>query len=180
MSWQHGHGPFVDVSAPVAVIAVAAAFGWLLVASVVLSVIDARTHRLPNRWVLPGYPVLLGAFLVAATADAAWSALLRAAVGGALMFAFYLLLRAAGGGMGGGDVKLAGVLGLALGWSGWPALAVGAVAGFVLGGLYGALLLALRRAGRRTAVPFGPWMLLGAWIGIGAGGAIAGRLLPGL
>lgn len=78
--------------------------------------------------------------------------------------------------MGGGDVKLAGVLGIALGWVGWSALAVGAVAGFVFGGLYGMLLLATRRAGRRTAVAFGPWMLLGAWTGIVWGASLVDRL----
>ena len=88
------------------------------------------------------------------------------------------LLRMLGpGGMGGGDVKLAGVLGIALGWVGWGALAVGAVAGFVLGGVYGVMLIALRRASAKTAVPFGPWMLAGAWIGILFGEDLGHRLL---
>ena len=169
-------GPFAGVDTPLAVVALVLAYLWLAVASVVLAVIDARTHRLPNRWVLPGYPVLLVLFVMACLAGAPWLSFLRALVGGAALFAFYLLLRAAGGGMGGGDVKLAGVLGLALGWAGWAELAVGAFAGFVFGGVYGAMLLAARRAHRRTAVAFGPWMLLGAWTGIVAGAAIAATL----
>ncbi len=167
---------FADAPSLWAVIAVGAAYTWLLVASVALSVIDARTHRLPNAWVLPGYPVFGVLLPVACLSGAPWSSLLRAAVGGAALFVFYLLLRGAGGGMGGGDVKLAGVLGIALGWAGWSALAVGAFAGFIFGGLYGVILLATRRAGRRTAVAFGPWMLLGAWTGILLGGVIADRL----
>ncbi|MCM3696368.1 prepilin peptidase [Microbacterium oleivorans] len=158
--------PFAGVTGPVAITAVALAFAWLAVASTTLAVIDARTHRLPNAWVLPGYPVLSGLLLVACLAGAPWTSLVRAAIGGVVLFVFYAVLRAAGGGMGGGDVKLAGVLGMALGWTGWPALAVGALAGFVFGGLYGTILLATRRAHRRTAVAFGPWMLLGAWTGI--------------
>lgn len=169
-------GLFAEAPGPVALVAVALAYAWLLVVSIALALIDARTHRLPNAWVLPGYPVLGGLLAIACLAGAPWSSLLRAAVGGAVLFAFYLLLRAAGGGMGGGDVKLAGVLGIALGWAGWSALAVGAFAGFVFGGLYGVILLATRRAGRRTAVAFGPWMLLGAWTGIVFGGAIADRV----
>lgn len=168
--------PFADAPSPLAVLAVAAAYAWLAVASVVLAVIDARTHRLPNAWVLPGYPVLSGLFVIACLSGAPWSSLWRSVVGGVVLFAFYLLLRAAGGGMGGGDVKLAGVLGIALGWAGWSALAVGAFAGFVFGGLYGTILLATRRAGRRTAVAFGPWMLLGAWTGILFGGQMTDRV----
>ncbi|WP_244604214.1 prepilin peptidase [Microbacterium oleivorans] len=168
--------PFSGVWGTVGLVAVALAYLWFALASVVLGVIDARTHRLPNAWVLPGYPVFLVLLLVACLAGAPWSSLLRAVIGGAALFLFYLLLRAAGGGMGGGDVKLAGVIGIALGWAGWSALAVGVFAGFALGGVYGALLIATRRAGRRTAVAFGPWMLLGAWVGILVGGALVERL----
>ncbi len=95
-----------------------------------------------------------------------------AAIGGAALYAFYFLLRMIRpGGMGGGDVKLAGVLGLSrLARLGCPL--VGAFAAFILGGVVGiALLLARRR--RRKAIPFGPWMIAGAWIGIVAGEDIA-------
>jgi leader peptidase (prepilin peptidase)/N-methyltransferase len=75
--------------------------------------------------------------------------------------------------MGFGDVKLAGLLGLCLGFVGLPQLAVGVLAAFLLGGLAGVTLIVLRRADRTTAIPFGPWMLAGAWVGILAGGPIA-------
>ena len=73
--------------------------------------------------------------------------------------------------MGGGDVKLAGVVGLYLSWLGWMTFAVGALAAFILGGLYGVVLMVIGRAGRKTTIPFGPWMMLGAWAGVFAGDA---------
>jgi leader peptidase (prepilin peptidase)/N-methyltransferase len=75
--------------------------------------------------------------------------------------------------MGFGDVKLAGVLGLYLGWLGWGPLAVGAFLAFLLGGVLGALLMALGKAGRKSAIPFGPWMLAGALIAVFVGQRIA-------
>jgi leader peptidase (prepilin peptidase)/N-methyltransferase len=69
-------------------------------------------------------------------------------------------------GMGYGDVKLAGLLGLYLGWLGWGPVLVGTFTGFLLGGLVGVALLVTRRAGRRTAIPFGPFMLGGAMLAL--------------
>ncbi len=73
-------------------------------------------------------------------------------------------------GMGFGDVKLAVTLGIALGWYGWPVLFAGTFAGFLLGAVYGVGLMILRRAGRRTAIPFGPFMIAGALAGLLLGG----------
>ena len=88
----------------------------------------------------------------------------------ATLYLFYALLRLIRpGGMGGGDVKLAGVVGIYLGWLGWAPLAVGAFAAFLYGGVFGSALLLGRRAGRKTAIPFGPWILAGAWTGVFAG-----------
>ena len=86
------------------------------------------------------------------------------------MFAVYVVMLVVyPAGMGFGDVKLAGVLGLFLGWVGSGALVVGWFAAFLLGGLYSVGLLVARRAQRRTGIPFGPWMLAGALAGIAAG-----------
>ncbi|WP_142163658.1 A24 family peptidase [Cellulomonas sp. SLBN-39] len=146
---------------------------YLVAITVALTAIDLDVHRLPDAIVLPSYPVAL-ALLALASADpggtADWGALLRAGIGAAAMFAFYfVLLVAYPAGMGFGDVKLAGVLGLYLGWVGWGALVVGAFAAFLVGGVVGLALIAGRRAGRRTQIAFGPWMLAGAWIGLVAG-----------
>ncbi|MGO2746002.1 prepilin peptidase [Microbacterium sp.] len=163
--------PFVfvhDVSAyDIVVIAVhlgLAGIGiWLLA-------IDARTHRLPNRIVLP----TLAASLVLTAADAlvtqSTGALIGALAGMLILGGFYALLRGISqGGIGGGDVKLAALIGLVLGWNGWQVLVIGAASAFVLGACYALTLMALRRANRSTRIAFGPWMIIGAVLGIAIG-----------
>ncbi len=113
--------------------------------------------------------------------EADWGALVRALVAGAAMFVVYfLLLVVYPAGMGFGDVKLAGVLGMYLGWFGWASLVVGWFAAFVLGGVFSIGLLVLRRAGRRSGIPFGPWMILGAVVGIVWGQPLADLYLGAL
>lgn len=143
------------------------AYLYLAAVSVVLTLIDIDHHRLPNSIVLPSY--LVGAVLLGAagilTLD--YGALLMAVIGAAVMFGFFFLLALLHPrGMGMGDVKLAGVLGLFLGFLGWQTLVVGIFAAFLLGGIFSIILVVIRRASRTTAIPFGPWMLLGAWVGI--------------
>jgi len=151
-----------------------AAFLYLAAISVALGVIDMETRRLPNRILLPAYWVAAVLLSAAALVAGEPERLLGALGGGAGLFVLYFALALIRpGGMGFGDVKLAGVLGLYLGWLGWSELAVGAFGAFLLGGLFGAVLLALRRAGRKSSIPFGPWMLGGAWIGILFGDTIA-------
>jgi len=146
------------------------AFLYFAAISIVLTLIDLDTHRLPNSIVLPSYLVGGALLTITAALSGEWASLARAGVGMVVLYVLYYLLRMARpGGMGGGDVKLAGVIGLYLGWVGWGALAVGAFSAFVFGGVYGIVLLLLRRAGRKTAIPFGPWMILGAWTGLFTG-----------
>ena len=158
----------------VAVVVVAVAYLYLAAISIALTVIDLDTRRLPNAIVLPSYIVLAVLFTASCLFGMPWEALLRAAIGGAALFAFFWLLRAIRpGGMGGGDVKLASAIGAALGFIGWGALIVGAFAAFFIGGFVGIGLMIVRRATRKTAIPFGPFMVVGAWIGIFAGECIA-------
>lgn len=149
------------------------AFLYLAAVSIALALIDLDSHRLPNAIVLPSY--LVGAVLLgsAALAGGDYEALLRGAIGMAVLWVAYLLMALAyPGGMGFGDVKLAGVLGLFLGYLGWGELVVGGFAAFLLGGVFALGLLLTRRAGRGSGIPFGPWMLAGAWIGIFFGATI--------
>ena len=88
---------------------------------------------------------------------------LRIVAGGAVLWLFYFVLRLVyPPGMGFGDVKLAGVLGMYLGYLGWPHVFAGTFAAFLLGGMWSIGLLALRRGTLKSAIPFGPFMLAGA------------------
>jgi leader peptidase (prepilin peptidase)/N-methyltransferase len=168
--------PLVELVTAALFVAVTARFGltpalpaylYLVAVSVALAMIDVDVLRLPNRIVLPSYVVGAVLLLPVAVVDGDWNAAARCLVAMAALYTFYFALAFLHpGGMGFGDVKLAGLLGLYLGWLGWSSVLVGTFAGFLLGGLAGAALLATRRAGRRTPVPFGPYMLAGAMIAV--------------
>ena len=149
------------------------AFLYFAAISLALAVIDVEKRRLPNAIVLPAYAVAGVLLTVAAAITGTWTALLVALLGGVIVGGVYLALALARpGAMGLGDVKLAGVIGILLGWLGWETLAVGAIAAFLLGGIVGVGMLLAGR-GRKAQLAFGPWMLAGAWIGILAGEPIA-------
>lgn len=154
------------------------AYLWLAGASVALAAIDLDVHRLPNVIVLPTLGVI-GVLLGAASLlSGDWDAILRALIGALAVGAIYFILAIAiPGGMGFGDVKLAPSLGLALAWLGWPHLVVGVIAGFLVGGFVGVGLIIARRAKRGSRIAFGPWMIVGAWIGILVGAPLAGAYL---
>jgi leader peptidase (prepilin peptidase)/N-methyltransferase len=156
------------------------AYLWLVGAGVALTLIDFEFRRLPNAIVLPSYPVVAVLLTVAAALSRNWGALERAGLGGAMLFAFFYaiaVLRPAWMGM--GDAKLAGLLGGLLAYLSWPALAIGAYAGFFFGACYGITLMLLRRGGRKTMVAFGPFMLAGALFALFAAADLA-RLYDGL
>lgn len=167
--WRY---PFVELATGVVFALIAARVGvsWALPAylyfgavAVALTVIDLDVQRLPDAIVGPSYLVGAGLLGVASAGSGDWAALVRAGIGGVALFGLYALVVVVyPKGMGLGDVKLAGVLGMYLGWWGWDALAVGAFAAFLFGGLVGAVVMAVVGKGRGTRIPFGPWMLLGA------------------
>jgi leader peptidase (prepilin peptidase)/N-methyltransferase len=132
-----------------------------------LALIDLDTRRLPNRIVLPSYPVLGLLLVAAAWWQWDWWALVRAAIGGAVLYAFFFaIVFVYPAGMGFGDVKLAGLAGALLAWLSWGSLVIGAFAGFLLGAIVGTVLIGLRKGGRKTAVPFGPFMVAGALLAV--------------
>jgi leader peptidase (prepilin peptidase)/N-methyltransferase len=140
---------------------------------VALALIDLDVKRLPDVLTLPSYPVGLALLGAASLAHAdAWP-FERALIGMAALFAFYFTVAfISPKGMGFGDVKLSGVVGLHLAWLGWSQLVVGAFAAFVVGALVGIGLILFAGGGRKTKVPFGPFMLAGAFIGIVAGASV--------
>ncbi|MHC5559913.1 prepilin peptidase [Kocuria sp. U4B] len=142
----------------------AAGFVVLAVAGAWLWAVDVREHRLPGRVVRPLYPVCgallgAGALLGGQPVRVLWMLWGLVLVGGT-----YVLLRVLHpAGLGMGDVRLSGLLGLCLGFVSVGHAVLGALAGFVVGGLAAAVLLALRRAGPDSRVAFGPAMLAGAF-----------------
>jgi leader peptidase (prepilin peptidase)/N-methyltransferase len=146
------------------------AFVSLAVVGVLLAVIDLEHRVLPNRILLPATAVGALLLTLAAALDDAWPRLAGAVAGGAVLFVLFLVLALlAPAGLGMGDVKLAGLLGLYLGWLGWAVLVAGTVAGFVVQAVVAVGLLAGRRIGVKGEIPFGPALLGGAVLAIGWG-----------
>ena len=168
--------PAIEVGTALLFVLVALRFGlswelpgllWFAGTGVLLTVIDVQHRLLPNRVILPSTGVGAVLLVVAAVGEQSWSALLRAGLGAAVLFTVFLVLALiAPSGMGMGDVKLAALVGLYLGWLGWPAVLLGAAAGFVVQAVLALGLLAVRRIGLRSELPFGPAMLAGAAMAI--------------
>jgi leader peptidase (prepilin peptidase)/N-methyltransferase len=151
------------------------AFLYLAAVGIALAMIDLDLQRLPDKLTLPSYPVALALLGIAAGAQGAGWPYAWALIGMAALFGFYATLWFVyPAGMGLGDVKLSGVLGLYLGWLSWRALVVGAGSAFLVGAVVSILVLAIRgEGGRKTKVPFGPFMLLGVLIAVFAADPIA-------
>ena len=147
---------------------------------IALGAIDLDTRRLPDVLVLPAYPVLAVLLIGAAAVRDDWWAAARSGLGGLALFGFFFALAfISPRGMGFGDVKLAGVIGLVLGYFSWWTLVIGAFAGFFLGAVVGVALIAVGAGGRKTAVPFGPFMVLGALAALWLADPVTGLLLAG-
>lgn len=141
------------------------AWAWFVALGLLLAVIDLRELLLPNRVLLPGTLVTVALLTLAAAVDGSWPDLWRALLAGAACFALLLVMALISpASLGMGDVKLAALLGLVLGWLGWPAVLMGLFLGFVIQAVAGLLLLAVQRAGRRTELPFGPALLVGTLV----------------
>ncbi|MGY1707180.1 prepilin peptidase [Geodermatophilus sp. SYSU D00697] len=136
---------------------------WAAAAGIVLAGVDLAVHRLPDRVTFPAGAVVAAALLVDAAVLGTWPALLRAVLAAAVAFGLAALgALASPQGLGFGDVKLLGLLGLVLGWVSWGALLAGVFLGLLTGAAVSLALVATRRAGWRTALPFGPPLLVGA------------------
>ncbi len=142
---------------------------WLLLApvGVLLAAVDLRVRRLPDALTLPlaaAALALLGVTALLPEHTGHWPTALCAAL--ALAAGHFALHLVNPDGMGFGDVKLAAGTGAVLGWYGWPTVLLGTFAAYLLGALYGGALVLARRAGRKTGVPFGPFLLAGTLAGL--------------
>lgn len=168
-----GHSRRADAGGTLAVAALVAALyavmgsvvellPWMVLAaaSVTVTVVDLRTHRIPDVLVVGTLAAGLGALLIVSATTGEWSRLGRAAMAAGLLLGVYLVLALPSrGGLGLGDAKLATAVGLYLGWLGWSALIVGTFLSFALGAVVGIAVAVLRRGSMRTAIPFGPFMV---------------------
>lgn len=144
-------------------IPVVVAFALFAVVSAVLAVGDVRRRRIPDRVVLPATIVAVLLLAVAAARTGCPSRAAEVALGAAAAFGVCLLVRLARPeAFGGGDVKLAALVGAHLGWFGPEAVASGIALGFVAAGC--AAVGVVAAGGRGASLPFGPFLLLGAWV----------------
>jgi leader peptidase (prepilin peptidase)/N-methyltransferase len=139
---------------------------FLAPVGVALAVVDWRTRLLPTKVIGPSYVVVALLAALCALSDGDPHRLLRAGLGWLVAGGtFFLLWFVYPRGMGYGDVRLSGLLGISLGYLGWPQLLTGVYAAFLVGGV-GGLLLSLLRIVDRKAYPFGPFMLVGGLVGV--------------
>jgi leader peptidase (prepilin peptidase)/N-methyltransferase len=185
LAWRSG----LASAGAAAVVAASVGDDWWLVVlvplvpvCVALAFIDWHTRLLPAVVVLPAtaYAVLAGLAGWPVTGDPA--DLVRAALG--LLIArsvYWLLWFLHSAGMGFGDVRLAALLGFALGHVGWPEFGVGMYAGFLVFGVPGLLLAVVKwdRSLLKTAFPFGPFMIAGALLGLAVGPVVTDFLVGG-
>jgi leader peptidase (prepilin peptidase) / N-methyltransferase len=136
-----------------------------------ISLIDIRHHIIPNRMMYPALVVFPVVIVVGRLLDAGTDPL-RALVGALLFGGGLLLVALVSRGMGMGDVKLAAVIGMVMGSVGLRYVGVAAGAAIVLGGLGGIVALLLGR-GRKTAIPFGPYLAAGAVVAAFFGEALS-------
>ncbi len=138
-----------------------------------VSVIDLDLYIIPNRVVYPTLFITAPLLAVAAAAEGTWGQLRNAAIGGAVGFGVLLVIHVAvPRGMGFGDVRLAGVIGMMLGWLGLRYLFLGLFLAFLLAAVIGLVLIATRLRTRKDAVPFGPFLASGAVLAVLWGHAI--------
>lgn len=154
------------------------AYLWFVAVTVTLTLTDMDTKLIPNRILYPGTVIavvlLIGGGLIEN------GPILRALGGGALYFVLlFVLALIARGGFGFGDVKLAFLLGMFAAYQSWDTLIVAIFAAFLLGGLVSLLLVVFRIRSRKDAIPFGPYLVLGAYVAIAWAGTIATWYLGG-
>jgi len=148
------------------------AYLWFVAITVTLTLTDLDTKLIPNRILFPG--TVVGLVLLMGGAIVEGGPILRPLAGGAIYFGLlFVLALIARGGFGFGDVKLAFMLGLFTSYQSWDTLIVAVLAAFLLGGFVSVFLVVFRIRSRKDAIPFGPYLVAGAYIAIAWAGTIA-------
>ncbi len=186
-----GHGAISDPWRPLALAVVTAlvlgafgatfgadvallAFDVLAVGLVAISAVDLERFIIPNRVVYPTLAVMVPLLLLASGVDHRWASMGRALAAGAVGFvAFCIVHLAVPRGMGFGDVRLAGVIGIATGWLGFGHAFVAFLTAFLLASVIGVAVMAATGQGRKTRIPFGPFLAAGAVVAVVFGSPIA-------
>jgi len=138
-----------------------------LVATLSLALTDLDHRLIPNRILFPSLGVSVALLLGGALVEHNGSSWLRAVAAGFAYFVALLIIGlVARGGFGMGDVKLAALLGIFLGYVGWGELVVGLVLAILLGGVVSVLLLVTKMKSRSDRFAYGPYLILGAYVGI--------------
>lgn len=157
------------------VLAAYLAFAFL---TVVLFLTDIDHKRIPNRITYPGIPAAAALLLAGSWLDGTHSAFPQALAGAGAYAGFFLVVYlVARGGFGFGDVKLAVLLGLFLAFEGWDRLLVAGFMTAAIGGLMAIGAVVAAGAGAKTEIPYGPAMIMGAWITVIGGERLAGLFL---
>lgn len=174
--------PLVEVLTGLVWVAVALRFGWswtlpaelvLVTGLIALAFIDFDHLKLPRVIVWPLGVTVLALLVLAAGIQGTWHRLLVAVICAAVEFAVLFGINfASPRALGFGDVRLGPVIGLALGWLGWRYAFWGFLAANILGVIVGMGLIAARKAGRKTPVPYGVFLAAGALLALLFGGAI--------
>ena len=154
VGWRIGNDPSVIV------------FTAFAIGCVLLALIDVAVRRLPDVLTVPLAAIGLVGLATTSYMAQNMTPVLKGLIGAALAGGFFLALawvRPDGEGMGLGDAKLAAVLGLYLGWLGWPSLTSGIFGGACLAAVYVGVMLATGRMDRKAAIPYGPFLLIGCW-----------------
>ena len=154
------------------------AYLWFVAVTVTLTLTDIDSQLIPNRILFPGTVVGVVALLAGSLVDG--GALLRPLLGGVAYFALlFVLALVARGGFGYGDVKLGFLLGVFVAYPAWEVLTVAVLAAFLLGGLISLVLIVSRLRSRKDAIPFGPYLVVGAYVALAWGSTIADWYLNG-
>ncbi len=136
------------------------------------------SHRLVPRWAIYGSVALIVPLLVVTSAvDHRWDHLWGAAIGGAVAFVvFFAIWWFVPRGMGYGDVRLAGVIGITTGYLSLIHAYLAFLAGFVIGMVFGLVMMAVLASGRKTKIPFAPALAIGAVVAVFFGSHLAHSL----